>query len=320
MSLLVTFAEILAKTVALAGALKAVWDIIVHWIPIEQLPLVKSQTSLKEALQNRSQCQDEQLLLNNDMILNKRRMKLAKQRYLYLINNERLNQYYTEERRTGLGARFFILTGLVCMTLLTIEYLPSPTSLSDSRSGNMVFLKFSSGSLLVLICLFVIQKIDWQLSCLRGYRAFVKPFFRANEIPDEIEGSCIRPALSAFYKLTANKEISKFSDRNLLLFALSYLMLIAMVALRRCNEWLKATFHFSEVVQVEIAACLLITSYLLFTIAVILWVIVYQDKIRSVEGCLKRQFTWYNQKIDEPYLKRNGHSSINRKKSRKPVI
>lgn len=254
MSLLVTFAEILAKTVALAGALKAVWDIIVHWIPIEQLPLVKPQTSLKEALQNRSQCQDEQLLLNNDMILNKRRMKLAKQRYLYLINNERLNQYYTEERRTGLGARFFILTGLVCMTLLTIEYLPSPTSLSDSRSGNMVFLKFSSGSLLVLICLFVIQKIDWQLSCLRGYRAFVKPFFRANEIPDEIEGSCIRPALSAFYKLTANKEISKFSDRNLLLFALSYLMLIAMVALRRCNEWLKATFHFSEVVQVEIAA------------------------------------------------------------------
>ena len=76
--------------------LKTFFNALPNWKPIRQQSLIESQKSLNEALLNRSECQDEQALIISNMILNRRRLESAKQRYLYLVNNERLNEHYYE--------------------------------------------------------------------------------------------------------------------------------------------------------------------------------------------------------------------------------
>lgn len=274
--------------------LKTFFNALPNWKPIRQQSLIESQKSLNEALLNRSECQDEQALIISNMILNRRRLESAEQRYLYLVNNERLNEHYYEEFTAGLGAKLAIYTVYALLFSLCIRYMPY----EPSWNCLIYFLVSLFVLALCVFCQAIILHTDRILSSRRGYRAFVKPFFRANEVPERIEDNCIKPALSAFYALMTDEEIGKLAHKIELLSILGYLLLVLAFTLEQCSDGSILPFRLSIETVDGIKKCLFSLSLGLLVVAILNWCGTYQTKVIELEKRLKSEFPWYNPRVD----------------------
>ena len=279
---------------------KTVFNALSNWSPIRQLSLIESQKSLNEALLNRSKCQDEQALIISNMILNKRRLESAKHRYLYLVNNERLNEHYYEELKMGLGAKLICSAVDTCGFTLWLKSIPYCQRMNRSLDPAFYFGLFGLILVLCVLCRYIIQRMNWRLSCWRGYCAFVKPFFKANEVPEQIEDNCIKPALLAFCSLMTDKRIKELTFRTHALSIFGCLLFAVLITLDQYKNLIVSPGS-SNGVQIGITVCLsvlFVLSLLSVVSAIFLWMGIYQSMVVETEKRLKSGFPWYNPRID----------------------
>ena len=279
---------------------KTVFNALSNWTPIRQLSLIESQKSLNEALLNRSECQDEQALIISNMILNKRRLESAKHRYLYLVNNERLNEHYYEELKMGLGAKLICSAVDTCGFTLWLKSIPYCQRMNRSLDPAFYIALFGLILTLCALCRYIIQRMNWRLSCWRGYCAFVRPFFGANEVPEQIEDNCIKPALLAFCSLMTDKRIKELTFRTHALSIFGCLLFAALITLDQYKNLIVSPGS-SNGVQIGITVCLsvlFVLSLLSVVSAILLWASVYQFMVVETEKRLKSGFSWYNPRID----------------------
>lgn len=296
--------------------LKTCFNALPNWKPIRQQSLIESQKSLNEALLNRSECQDEQALIISNMILNRRRLESAKQRYLYLANNERLNEHYYEEITAGLGAKLAIHTMYAVSVSLYIWFMPYDPSWNSS----VYLFAFLLVLALCIFCQSIILHMNRILSSRRGYCAFVKPFFRANEVPERIEDNCIKPALSAFYALMSDKEIEELAHKTESLSILGYLLLVPAITLIRYSTGSALPFGLSGGTAKVIGEFLLVLSLPLLVATILHWSSTYQTKVIELEKRLKSEFPWYNPRVDGLVVEKEKRNLVTLVKRKEPAL
>lgn len=200
----------------------------------------------------------------------------------------------------GLGAKLICSAVDTCGFTLWLKSIPYCQRMNRSLDPAFYFGLFLLILVLCVLCRYIIQRMNWRLSCWRGYCAFVKPFFKANEVPEQIEDNCIKPALLAFCSLMTDKRIKELTFRTHALSIFGCLLFAALITLDQYKNLIVSPGS-SNGVQIGITVCLsvlFVLSLLSVVSAISLWMSVYQSMVVETEKRLKSGFPWYNPRID----------------------